>query len=188
MSDETPKPLMPKRPYAKVQGEPAEPKPLSKKTGKRKTEDAEQESCLLTVEEKACVLISVEQSPEVAAMQLNMTVEEVKTILDSAPVRVFLQRLQDQEMVELAKVKVRRYRKVGISRTAIEERLFDLMNMDPEKTKGNIDGQVKAAAALADKFGYAGKVDPLAGKSPAELEEIVKQGHGIIAKGAHGVN
>lgn len=184
MPDETPKPILPKRPYnRKPAPDPAAVKPLTKKE-QSKIKDVEHDSTLLTMEEKACVLISVEKDQESAAHQLGMTLGEVKKIMDSAPVRLFLQKLQEQEMVELAKVKVRRYRKVGISRTAIEERLFELMMLDPDKTKGNIDGQVKAAASLADKFGYAGKVDPLAGKSPAEMEELVRQGHALLSKGS----
>jgi hypothetical protein len=117
-----------------------------------------------------------------------MSLSEVKEILDSAPVQLYLEKIQRDETRELAKVKVRRYRKVGITRTAIEERLMELMMLDPSETKGNIDGQVKAAAALADKFGYAGKADPLAGKSPAELKDIVRKGHSLLIEGNTAVN
>ena len=171
MPDETPKPLMPKR-----------PKPLTKKQ-KAAEANAEHDCALLTVIEKACVLISIEKDQETAADKLGMTLTEVKEIMDSAPVRVYLNKLQEAEMRELAKLKVRRYRKVGIDRTAIEQRLFDLMMTDPSETKGSIEGQVKAAAALADKFGYAGKVDPLAGKSPEELKAIVRKGNTLLLEG-----
>jgi hypothetical protein len=187
MSDETQKPLMPKRPYTKRVEDPAVPKPL-KKMGSRKTADVEHQSTLLTMQEKACALLAIEKGVELAAHHLDMTPTEVQKILDSEPVRFLLKEMQHEELVQLSKKKIKNYTAAGITRTSIEQRLFELMNLEPERTKGNIDGQVKAASALADKFGYAGKEDPLAGKSPAELEEIVRQGHGIIAKGTSSVN
>jgi hypothetical protein len=187
MSDETPKPIMPKRPYTKRAEQPAEAKP-PKKMGPKKTADVEHESTLLTMQEKACALLAIEKGIELAAHHLDMTPTEVQKILDSEPVRFYLKELQHQDLVQLSKQRMKNMRSAGITRTKIEERLFEIMMLDPCETKGNIDGQVKAAAALADKFGYAGKEDPLAGKSPAELEEIVSRGHGIIAKGTSSVN
>jgi hypothetical protein len=184
MPDETPKPILPKRPYNR---KPVTGRTLTKKE-KAAEADVEHECLLLTTEERACALISVEKDQESAAIQLGMSLSEVKEILDSAPVQLYLEKIQRDETRELAKVKVRRYRKVGITRTAIEERLMELMMLDPSETKGNIDGQVKAAAALADKFGYAGKADPLAGKSPAELKDIVRKGHSLLIEGNTAVN
>ena len=184
MPDETPKPILPKRPYNR---KPVTGRTLTKKE-KAAEADVEHESTLLTMEEKACVLISVEKDQESAAIELGMSLVEVKEIMDSAPVRLFLAKLQEKELVELAKVKVRRYRKVGITRGAIESRLYDLMMTDPADTKGNIDGQVKAAAALADKFGYSKAEDPLAGKSPDELKAIVRKGHTLLLEGNANVN
>jgi len=181
MSDETPRPIMPKRPYVAAKAaEPAVVKPLSRKTGKRKIKEIEEESYLITMEEKACALLSVERGVDFAAKTLKISPEEVNAILDSPPVRWFMKELQREDLINLSKERVKNLRKVGITRTAIEERLMELMMLDPDRTKGNIDGQVKAAAALADKFGYAGKEDPLAGKSPAELEAMVHQGAALL--------
>ena len=176
MPEDTAKPKMPRRPSAR---KPAEAKPL-RKQDKNHIDDVEFDCSILTMEEKACVLIAIEKDKESAAIDLGMTIRQVEEIMDSPQVRLYLQKLQAEELVQLAKLKVRSYRKVGISRSAIEQRLYELMMMDPDKTKGNIDGQVKAAAALADKFGFASEKDPLAGKSPEELKGIVQRGYKLI--------
>jgi hypothetical protein len=171
MPDETPKLLMPKRP---------------RKAPKQTPEEIEQECLLLTTMEKAIALLLSEQEKpdyELIAAKLHTTIAEVSAIVDSAPMKLYLQKLQDKELIELARLKVRKYRQLGINRGSIEARLMDLAMMDPSETKGNIDGQVKALAALADKFGYANKEDPLAGKSPAELEAILVKGHSRLIEG-----
>lgn len=174
MPDETQPSPLPKRPY-------------TKKTPKKTVDLIERDCTLLTMEEKACILIAVEKDQETAALKLDMTLDEVKAIMASAPVKLFLAKLQEKELEELAKVKVRKFRQLGISRTKIEERLFELAMMDPEHTKGNVEGQVKALSVLADKFGYAKAEDPLAGKSPDELKAIVRQGHSLLLEGNAGV-
>lgn len=170
MPDETTSPQIPKRPY-------------KRREPKQTPEEVEHNCSMLTVIEKACVLIAVEKDPESAALKLDMTVEEVKEIMERAPVKLFLAKLQEKELVELARLKVRKFRQIGLSRGKIEERLFELAMMDPEMTKGNVEGQVKALSVLADKFGYANKEDPLAGKTPAELEAIVTSGHSRLIEG-----
>jgi hypothetical protein len=173
MPDET-KPQLPKRPY-------------KKNTPKKTVDQIEHDCSMLTVIEKACVLIAIEKDPESAAIKLDMTIEEVRTIMDSAPVRLYLAKLQEKELTELARLKVRKYRELGINRAKIEQRLMELAMMDPSETKGNVDGQVKALAVLADKFGYAKQEDPLAGKSPDELKLIVRKGHALLLEGNAGV-
>lgn len=174
MPDETLKPQMPKLPY-------------TKRTAKKTVEEIEHDCSMLTVIEKACVLIAIERDPESAALKLDMTLEEVKTIMDSAPVRLYLAKLQEKELTELARLKVRKYRELGINRARIEQRLMELGMLDPSETKGNIEGQVKALNTLADKFGHAKTDDPLAGKSPDELKAIVRKGHTLL-EGNTGVN
>jgi hypothetical protein len=174
MPDETVPPL-PKRPY-------------KRKEPKKTPEEVEHEAMLLTVQEKACVLIAIEQNEGEAAIRLGLSLEEVREILASAPVKLYLAKLQEAEMHEIARWKARKFRQVGITRTAVEERLMTLAMMDPLETKGTIDGQVKALAALADKFGYAKADDPLAGKSPDELKAIVRKGHTLLLEGNAGVN
>jgi hypothetical protein len=175
MSDETPRPQIPKRP---------------RKAPKQTPEEIEADCLMLTTIEKAIgLLLSEQERPdyEAIAAKLHRTVAEVIEVADSAPIKLFLQKLQREEIAELAKLKVRKFRRVGVNRGAIEERLYDLMMMDPSETKGSIDGQVKAAAALADKFGFAKQEDPLAGKSPDELKAIVRKGHTLLLEGNSGI-
>lgn len=179
MSADSTKPQMPKRPYTRKPKQPVRTP---------KSDDVEHDCSMLTVEEKACVLISIEKDPESAAIKLNMTLEEVQAIMASPAVKVYLSKLQEKEMTELARLKVRKYRQIGLSRGRIEERLMELAMLDPSETKGNVDGQVKALAVLADKFGYAKAEDPLAGKSPDELKAIVRKGHTLLLEGNAGVN
>jgi hypothetical protein len=54
-----------------------------------------------------------------------MSLAEVNEIMDSAPVRLYLQKFQDKTITELAKTKVRVMRKVGICKANIEKRLMD---------------------------------------------------------------
>ena len=176
MPDETPTPILPKRPVRR--------KPFARQP---KSKDVEHDCSMLTVEEKACVLLSVEKDPESAAIKLNMTLEEVQAIMNSAPVKLYLLKLQEKELTELARLKVRKYRQLGINRGAIEARLMEIAMLDPSETKGSVDGQVKALTALADKFGYAHDEDPLAGKSPDELKAIVRKGHTLLIEGTTGV-
>jgi hypothetical protein len=186
MTQDSEKPLMPRRPV--IASDPLRPvekrkpeklKPLRKRD-KANPEQVEADCLSLTVTEKACAIICVEKDKEAAAIQLNMSLTEVQEILDSAPVRLFLSKMQDEEIKELAKTKVRRMRKVGICKANIEERLMQLMMLDPTDTKGTLDGQVKAASLLLDKCGYGNEKDPLEGKTPEELRQIVSHGHKLI--------
>ena len=167
MPDETPKPIMPKRPKK------AKPTPAY----------VENESLTLTTKEKACaVLVCEMETPDyqVIADRLHMTLDDVVQIINSPAFKHFLMKQQDADIAAMAQLRVRNLRQHKIHRGAIEQRLFDLMMMDPSQTKGSIDGQVKAAAALADKFGFAKQEDPLAGKSPDELKAIVRKGHTLL--------
>jgi len=186
MTQDPEKPLMPRRPITAsdplrpvAHRKPEKLKPLRKRD-KANPEQIEADCLSLTVIEKACAIICVEKDKESAAIELNMSLTEVQEILDSAPVRLFLSKLQDEEIKELAKTKVRRMRKVGICKANIEQQLMHLMMMDPEKTKGTVDGQVKAASLLLDKCGYGREEDPLKGKTPEELRQIVSHGHRLI--------
>lgn len=175
MPDETPKPQMPKRP----------------KKPKQTPEYIENECLTLTTKEKACAILVCEMDTpdyEVIAKKLNLTLDDVVQIVASPAFKQFLVKQQDADIAAFAQMRVRKMRQDNITRGAIEQRLYDLMMMDPSQTKGNIDGQVKAAAALADKFGFAKQEDPLAGKSPDELKAIVRKGHTLLIEGNTGVN
>lgn len=182
MSDE--KVVMPRRPEKR---KPAPAKPVNKKD-KGKLDELELESELLSVDERACALLCTEYSPEEAALQLGWDLRAVHSTLALPHVRLFLKKADEGFIKELSKAKMRRMLKVGISRAGIEQRLFDLMMMDPSNTKGSIEGQVKAAVALAEKFGYGKENDPLAGKTPQELEDIVKRQHNRLLDGKTGAS
>jgi hypothetical protein len=173
------KPIMPRRPAGfdptlrpAEKRKPAKLKPLSKKNQKS-PEVAETECLALTEIEQACAIICIEKDKESAAIQLHMSMTEVNEVMESAPVRLYLQKLQDQTIKELAKVKVRVMRKVGICRATIEQRLMELAMLDPERTKGSVDGQVKALNTLATRFGYGKENDPTENMTPEELQKLV---------------
>ena len=184
MTQDPTKPLMPRRPSGFDPGlhphdlRPAEKrrpeklKPLKKKD-RRSPEQAETECLALTEIEQACAIICIEKDKETAAIQLKMTMTEVNEVMGSAPVRLYLQKLQDQTIKELAKVKVRVMRKVGVCRATIEQRLMELAMMDPSQTKGSVDGQVKALNTLATRFGYGKETDPTENMTPEELQRLV---------------
>ena len=179
MPDEPQKPIMPRRPVSVSpdlrpveKRKPEKLRPLKKKD-KVSPEQAETECLALTEIEQACAIICVEKDKETAAIQLKMSMAEVNEVMESAPVRLYLQKLQDQTIKELAKVKVRVMRKVGVCRATIESRLMELAMMDPDKTKGTIDGQVKALNTLAQRFGYGKETDPTESMTPEELQKLV---------------
>jgi hypothetical protein len=176
MSDESVKPVLPRRPYNR---KPEKIKPLRKKD-ERNPEQVATDCLALTVIEQACAIICVERDKESAAIELNMSLTEVNEIMASAPVRLFLQKLQDKTITELAKVKVRRMRKVGICKASIEQQLMHLMMLDPSETKGTVDGQVRAASLLLEKCGYGKEQDPTEGKTPEELREMILRGAKFI--------
>jgi hypothetical protein len=180
MSDEPIKPILPRRPGTVASPRPVEKrkpeklKPLKKKD-RRSPEQVETDCLALTTIEQACAIICIEKDKEAAAIELKMSLAEVNEIMDSAPVRLYLQKFQDKTITELAKTKVRVMRKVGICKANIEKRLMELMMMDPAETKGTVDGQVKAATLLLEKCGYGKEVDPLDGKTPEELQALVNK-------------
>ena len=181
MSEDPTKPLMPRRPAGfdpvvrpAEKRKPEKLKPL-KKRDQKSPEQAETECLALTEIEQACAIICIEKDKETAAIQLKMSLTEVNEVMESAPVRLYLQKLQDQTIKELAKVKVRVMRKVGICRATIESRLMELAMMDPDKTKGTIDGQVKALNTLAARFGYGQEIDPTEKMTPEERRALVLQ-------------
>jgi hypothetical protein len=52
---------------------------------------------------------------------------------------------------------------------------MELAMMDPDKTKGTIDGQVKALNTLAARFGYGQEIDPTEKMTPEERRALVLQ-------------
>ena len=180
MPEDSTKPIMPRRPAGfdpslrpAEKRKPEKLRPLKAKDRKKDPEITEAECLALTEIEQACAIICIEKDKETAAIQLKMSLTEVNEVMDSAPVRLYLQKLQEQTIKELAKVKVRVMRKVGICRATIEQRLMELAMLDPERTKGSVDGQVKALNTLATRFGYGEEKDPTEGMTPEELQKLV---------------
>jgi hypothetical protein len=170
------KPLMPRRPAESMrpakERKPAKLRPLKKQD--QKHIDRVEDDCLApTVIQKACAVICIERDKESAAIELKMSLAEVQEIMDSASVRLYLRKLQAEEIEQMARVKVRSMRQLKIGRPEIERRLMELANMDPEKTKGTIDGQVKALNTLATRFGYGSERDPTEDMTPEELQRLV---------------
>jgi hypothetical protein len=156
------------------------PKRKYTKSDKPSPEEIRDDAMQLSVEERACAHLATEFGHAHAAQTMGWSLQEVANTLNLPHVRMYLNQANEMFLKELARDKVRRMKKVGINRNTIEERLMALANMDPSDTKGSIEGQVKALRTLAEVMGYANEADPLAGKSPEELEAIVKKGHSQI--------
>jgi hypothetical protein len=188
MSEETPNPIMPKRPVgrppkARPEGKrkPAKTLPL-RQQDEENIEEVEHKAELLTLDQLGCILMAIQWSPEAAAERLGWTLKKVDETLRLPQSRYISKKTTDKIIDKIANAQVNAMKKVGISRGVIEARLMELAMMDPSDTKGDIAGQVKAATALAEKFGYAKKEDPLEGKSKEELEGIVRKG-GLLLVG-----
>ena len=179
------KPPMPRRP---TRGKPETLKPLRKKD-QASPAQTEAECLTLTEEQEACLVLAVRVDRETAAIQLNMTMEEVNSIVDSAGGRRWLEKFQDQRIKKLATISVQAMVKVGVNKAVIEQRLMHLMMMEPSETGGKMDGQVKAASLLLEKCGYGKEQDPTEGKTTEELREMVLRGAKFVeAKTGNSVN
>jgi hypothetical protein len=168
--DEPKEPLqMPRRPDSRK----PEPKKKLRKADQERINEVALDQQLLSVDERACALLSTEYNREHAALTMDWTLEAVESTLNLPHVRLFIQKADEAFMKEIAKAKVRRMLKVGISKANVEQRLMDLAQTDPADTRGNIDGQVKALRTLAEILGMLNNDDPLKGKSREELEGFV---------------
>jgi hypothetical protein len=173
------KPLMPRRPAGfdpvarpAEKRKPEKLKPLKAKD-RKSPEQAEMECLTLTEEQLACLILCVKKDRESAAIDLNMSMTEVKEIMDSAAGRLWLTKFHEDTRHELAKMSAKSMVKVGATRSNIEGRLMELMMLDPSQTKGNIDGQVKAANTLLTRCGYGKENDPTENMTPEELQKLV---------------
>jgi hypothetical protein len=63
-----------------------------------------------------------------------------------------------------------------IDRNQILNRYWELANLEPEKTKGNISGQLKALAALWELLRAAPAEKPKAAAKPLPEVEIYRSG------------
>lgn len=173
------KPEKPRRKY-KVRPRPEgeqepEPVPHLTETEKKKLDAVSDDSLFLTMDERACVHISMEESREKAAIRLGWTIEQVLDCLKQPHVKMYAIEYQQQFMKSLASNRIKALTKVGINRTAIQERLMQLANLQPSETKGSIEGQVKALTQLANILGLTSKDDDLKDKTDEELQAIVNR-------------
>lgn len=171
------KPRLPKKPAARKPAKKVPYRPQNESELAR----VQAAEALLSVDERACAHLSCEFSKEHACKVLNWSMAAVDEVLRRPAVRHYLQKADDYLLIELAKAKVRRMRKVGISQANVEERLMEIAQMGPEDTKGTVDGQVKALRTLAEILGMIGKGDE--GIKNKSREELM----GYITKVASGM-
>lgn len=166
-----PKPVMPRRPEKR---KPAKVKPLK---DKELSDDVDLASELLSLEERACALLSMEYSLEHTATTLSWDLQAVHDTLKLPHVRLFIKKCDEKMVEEIAKTRIRRFTKLKISREAHVERLWDLAHLPPSETRGSIDGQIKALKEVGSILGYSRQDDPLDNMTPEELKEIVARTH-----------
>jgi len=114
----------------------------------------------------------MKKNREAAALRLGWSIKEVLNCLKQPHVKLYAIEFRERFIKTMAQMEVAALKKTGITRSSIESRLMDLALMDPEQTKGSIDGQVKALQALGNIIGLT-KDDPLERKSDEELMDLV---------------
>lgn len=160
---------------------PESSQPLNKQEYAR-LQKIDEASLELSVEERACANLCVEYDRECAAATLGTSLDTVAEIMARPCVRRHLEKADEKFLIEVARMKVRRLRKLKIGRLEVQERLMELALMDPSETKGRIDGQVKACLTLALTLGMmmGTDKDPLRDKTPEELQGIVQRVAGLL--------
>jgi hypothetical protein len=136
-------------------------------------EKLDQAGRTLTLDERACVHLAVEYSEEHAATTLGWELDAVHSVLARTHVRRYVERAEDAFLEKLASSKLRVLKKIGINSAAVEQRLMELAQMDPEETRGSIEGQVKALRTLAEILGMLDNDDPLKNKTREEMQQII---------------
>lgn len=137
----------------------------------------------LKMDELACAHLCVEFSEEHAAATLGWDLAAVREVWNRPAVQRYLMEAQTVFLYKLASAKIRLLKKVEVNGTVVEQRLAQLMMMEPDETKGTIDGQVKAARTLAEIFGLLDNSDPLKNKTREELLALVQKAHGRVIQG-----
>jgi hypothetical protein len=172
MPDETPESA--KKPRPEKQRAPVKPRQM-KKLSRREADELEYSTCLVTADQQVCIHIATNYSPEHAALTMGWTLDQVHDTLRLPECRNFMLKQQQTNMDAIARSKIRLLTKVDISPAAVEERLMELAMLDPEKTRGTIDGQVKALRTLAEVLGMMSNSDDgLKRMGRTDLEGIVK--------------
>lgn len=162
---------------------------LPRKPGRKPKEaaqDPETASDLLRLDEQACVLLCVEYDEKKAAIEMGWDLSTVMALLEEPRVKEFIRRGQDHFFRKYAQARVNHLLKIGVTKGNIENRLMQLAMMDPTLTKGSIEGQVKALATLADKFGYGKDRDPVANMTPDQQKELIEKANRRLIEGSTG--
>lgn len=152
------------------------PEPTPKLTDAEKAALAEMsdDELFLSRPELECVHISFRKDRETAAAQLGWPLKKVRETLNKPHVKMYAIRFRDDFIKEFVAREVTDSRKKNVSPVSIQARLMEIAMMPPSETKGSVDGQVKALQELSAQLGLK-KDDGLEGKTPEELEEIVRQ-------------
>jgi len=149
---------------------------LPRRRGKKAAAQTELACLMLTGDEYAVLLLSIEEGKEEAAIRMGWAVEEVQALIESPKAKLFMVKMQDSWAELIAQRKMARFVRKGITPGSVQERFMELAMMEPERTKGTIEGQVKALRSLAEMMGLLGhnQEDPLKNKSVDELKEYVR--------------
>ena len=148
-------------------------------------EETKLNTTLLSDQERACAHLTLEVDAPHAAQALGWSIKDVESTLALPHVQLYLAEFHGEFLKQLAQSKVRNMRKCGVTKSALEERLMQIVMMNPEETKGTVIGQVAAGKLLAGMMGYnsEGEADPLKDKTQEELQAIVKKAHHQIEAG-----
>jgi hypothetical protein len=171
----------PAKPRPKKHRKPARRKVLS--PAQLQSESLEKAARALTMEELACAHLCVEYSPEHAAGTLAWDLAAVREVWNRPAVQRYVMESQTVFLHKLASKKIRLLEKVGVTASNIEQRLMQIAMMDPDETKGNVDGQVKALRTLAEMLHLLEAGDPLKGKTPEQMKAMVQQASAKLIEG-----
>lgn len=124
---------------------------------------------------------------EDAAVAAGFKATSGKDLEKNPLVQKFIQDYQTRIAEDLAKREAPRLERVAVTRNSIIDRLGVLSNMEPKDTNGNISGQVKACAELAEIYGMkvnlsADLTREFATRSTEDLEHFAK--HGTFVDGS----
>ena len=171
------------------------PAPLEPSRRENTIEDgsANLATLLITEQEKQIVHLCIarENGRNAVCSIMGMTPDQVDAVLNRMPVRRYLEKYQAQFIRLLATREVSKLLRIGVTRDTIALRLFELGQMDPDLTKGSIDGQVKALVECARILGVhstAGIVKEFEGRTDAELAYFSEHGKWPSAPPGHAVN
>lgn len=131
-----------------------------------------EEALFLSRDDQTCVHLCMEQSVEAAAKALGWSAKKVRGCISRPAVKLYALEYRDKFLTIMAQKRANTLTRVGCTREAIIGRYMELGLMEPDRTKGTIDGQVKALQAASALAGFT-KDDPLEGKTDQELEDMV---------------